>query len=60
MDSDAKQKTINNIKTILSYSYDKILKSIYMTSPKIYTYTPYIKIKMSSTSFWNAQGFAPV
>jgi len=41
MDSDAKQKTINNIKTILNYSCDKILKSIYMTSIKIYTYTPY-------------------
>ena len=30
MDSDAKQKT-NNIKTILNYSCDKILKTIYMT-----------------------------
>ena len=31
MDSDAKQKTINNIKTMLNYSCDKILKSIYIT-----------------------------
>ena len=55
MDSDAEQKVINNIKTILNYSCDKILNSIYMTSIKIYTYTPYscscIKINMFLTSF---------
>ena len=49
MDSNAKQKQYQN------YSCDKILKSIYMTSIKIYTYAPYscsyIKINMSSTSF---------
>ena len=54
MDSDAKQKTINNIKTILNYSCDKIIK-IYLQDS-----CSYIKINMSSTSFWNAQGFAPV
>lgn len=42
-------------KNNINYSCDKILKSIYMTSIKIYTYAPYscsyIKINISSTSF---------
>ena len=54
MDSDAKRKTINNIKTILNYSCDKIIK-IYLHDS-----CSYIKINMSSTSFWNGQGFDPV
>ena len=45
---------MRNKKQYQNYSCDKILKSIYMASIKIYTYAPYscnyIKINMSSTS----------
>ena len=42
-------------KNNINYSCDKILKSIYMTSIKIYTYAPYsssyIKINMTDSMY---------